>query len=575
MLRGLIFVLSGLLCATVARGDAVIQTRAMQASTIVEYFIDEDGVRVELEIGLQDLAAFRNLLPDAVYERLGNEPRPFAERLVDFFGRDFIVATDDGDPKLGRILAMEPRDRILRDEISGEPLPLAEGEEPETVIFAELFYPFQSKPKTMTLGGPQVARAAQVGFVAYHANLPVNDFRYLSAAYVLDLDWEDPWYSSFRMRPLRRTYFAAMNGFLYVEPYEVRKEIIARPLDLQQWIDLGLEGKSTLPVGMQAELMRQVADFLRQHHTVVIDGEEVPPELARINFLRRTLRNSTVIDPPEELDLISATLGVIFVYPTDGLPENVTMEWDLFNERIERVPVASVDQAGPLPSVVTPDYPLLEWQNFLQNPILPTLIVTEPPPGALARSMLWIRWVLVVVSALALVLLGRGLRQRTPGTSNRAAGALALLILTAGAFWLARDARLTDDRAGELVAGLLHNVYRAFDFRDEEKIYDVLEKSVQGDLLTTIYLETQRGLELRNQGGARAKVKEIDLIELATSPGANGGFVASVTWNVAGSVGHWGHVHSRTNQYRANLDIEPVAGVWKLVNLDLIEESRL
>jgi hypothetical protein len=377
------------------------------------------------------------------------------------------------------------------------------------------------------------------------------------------------------MRPLRRTYFAAMNGFLYVEPYEVRKEIIARPLDLQQWIDLGLEGKSTLPVGMQAELMRQVADFLRQHHTVVIDGEEVPPELARINFLRRTLRNSTVIDPPEELDLISATLGVIFVYPTDGLPENVTMEWDLFNERIERVPVASVDQAGPLPSVVTPDYPLLEWQNFLQNPILPTLIVTEPPPGALARSMLWIRWVLVVVSALTLVLLGRGLRQRTPGTSNRAAGALALLILTAGAFWLARDARLTDDRAGELVAGLLHNVYRAFDFRDEEKIYDVLEKSVQGDLLTTIYLETQRGLELRNQGGARAKVKEIDLIELATSPGANGGFVASVTWNVAGSVGHWGHVHSRTNQYRANLDIEPVAGVWKLVNLDLIEESRL
>jgi hypothetical protein len=355
----------------------------------------------------------------------------------------------------------------------------------------------------------------------------------------------------------------------------VRKEIIARPLDLQQWIDLGLEGKSTLPVGMQAELMRQVADFLRQHHTVVIDGEEVPPELARINFLRRTLRNSTVIDPPEELDLISATLGVIFVYPTDGLPENVTMEWDLFNERIERVPVASVDQAGPLPSVVTPDYPLLEWQNFLQNPILPTLIVTEPPPGALARSMLWIRWVLVVVSALTLVLLGRGLRQRTPGTSNRAAVALALLILTAGAFWLARDARLTDDRAGELVAGLLHNVYRAFDFRDEEKIYDVLEKSVQGDLLTTIYLATQRGLELRNQGGARAKVKEIDLIELATSPGANGGFVASVTWNVAGSVGHWGHVHSRTNQYRANLDIEPVAGVWKLVNLDLIEESRL
>jgi len=574
-LRRLLLIFSGLLCATVAQGDAVIQTRAMRASTIAEYFIEENGVRVELEIGLPDLPAFRNLLPDAIYEKMGNEPRPLAERFSEFFTRDFIVAADDGDPIRGRVVAMEPRNRIRRDEISGEPLPLAEGEEPETVIVAELFFPFESRPKALTIGGPQVARSAQIGFVAYHKSLPVNDFRYLSEAYVLDLDWDDPWYSSFRMRPLRRSYFAAMNGFLYVEPYEVRKEIIARPVDLQQWVDLGLEGKSTIPVDMQPELVRQVADFLRQHHKVVIDGEEVPPELARINFLRRTLRNSTVIDPPEELDLISATLGVIFVYPTDGLPENVTMEWDLFNERIERVPVASVDQAGPLPSMVTPEYPVLEWQNFLQNPILPTLIVTEPPPGALARAMLWARWVLVVVLALTFVLLVRGMRQRVPGTATRVAVTCGALILTAGAFWLAHDARLTDDRADELVAGLLHNIYRAFDFRDEEKIYDVLEKSVEGDLLTRIYLETRRGLELRNQGGARAKVKQVDLVELATSPGANGGFVASVTWNVAGSVGHWGHVHSRANQYRANLDIEPVAGVWKLVNLELIEETRL
>ncbi len=48
-----------------------------------------------------------------------------------------------------------------------------------------------------------------------------------------------------------------------------------------------------------------------------------------------------------------------------------------------------------------------------------------------------------------------------------------------------------------------------------------------------------------------------------------------MTWNVAGSVGHWGHVHGRTNQYRADLSIEPVSGAWKLVALDLIEELRL
>jgi hypothetical protein len=36
---------------------------------------------------------------------------------------------------------------------------------------------------------------------------------------------------------------------------------------------------------------------------------------------------------------------------------------------------------------------------------------------------------------------------------------------------------------GEVVAGLLYNIYRAFDFRDEEQIYDVPEQSVEGRLL--------------------------------------------------------------------------------------------
>ena len=60
-----------------------------------------------------------------------------------------------------------------------------------------------------------------------------------------------------------------------------------------------------------------------------IDGIAIPPELARVNFLERTLRTSRVIDPPVELDAHAAVLGVIFVYPTDGLPERVTLRWDV------------------------------------------------------------------------------------------------------------------------------------------------------------------------------------------------------------------------------------------------------
>jgi hypothetical protein len=368
---------------------------------------------------------------------------------------------------------------------------------------------------------------------------------------------------------MRRTYFAPMSGFLYVEPYEVRKEIIARPRTLQQWVDLGLEGRRTIPVAEQPEIKRRVGEFLRAHHPVEIDGEAVEPELARINFLERTLRTSRVIDPPEELDLDSAILGVIFVYPVDGLPERVRMDWDLWTDRVPRIPAASVDQAGPLPTMLEPDFRVLEWQNFLTNPELPTLTVLAAPPGALQRAALWLRWLAVAGLVLSLAL---WTRRRGPALGGACA---VLACASGGVFWLAHDAALSDARAREVVGGLLHNVYRAFDFRDDERIYDVLSTSVEGDLLEQIYLETRRGLELANQGGARARVKEVDLVELEASPSAGGGFRARAAWNVAGSVGHWGHMHQRRNRYRAEIDVASVDGRWKLVGLEILEEERL
>ena len=58
------------------RADAIVQSNAMFSTTIAEIFIDEQTIIVDLEVGLNDLPAFTNLLPDELYERLGNEPLP-------------------------------------------------------------------------------------------------------------------------------------------------------------------------------------------------------------------------------------------------------------------------------------------------------------------------------------------------------------------------------------------------------------------------------------------------------------------------------------------------------------------
>ncbi len=49
--------------------DALVVTRAMTASTIAEIFVDEDQIRVEIEVGSADIEAFRNILPDGSFEK--------------------------------------------------------------------------------------------------------------------------------------------------------------------------------------------------------------------------------------------------------------------------------------------------------------------------------------------------------------------------------------------------------------------------------------------------------------------------------------------------------------------------
>ena len=109
----------GLLLPALACADAIVRSQAMFADTIAEFFVEGDGVRVELEIGMNDIGNFRNLLPDPIYEGLEFGQRPLAERLVEFFASDLVIA--DGEQVLaGELRSIGPRNRIVRDEITGE-----------------------------------------------------------------------------------------------------------------------------------------------------------------------------------------------------------------------------------------------------------------------------------------------------------------------------------------------------------------------------------------------------------------------------------------------------------------------
>jgi hypothetical protein len=253
------------------------------------------------------------------------------------------------------------------------------------------------------------------------------------------------------------------------------------------------------------------------------------------------------------------------------------MKWELFGPRIQRVPTSATDEAGPLPFFVTPDDPVVRWQNFLKNPTLPGLVEVQTPPRG--SGILFTLSALIAGAGLLWLALRHGkaaIRGELPSRKvTLVASALAVVLAVAVPAGV-KSSRVSDRDAEAIVAALLKNTYRAFDYRDENRIYDALEKSAAGELLTDIYLETRRSLEIENQGGARAKVKEVEVLSAVHSPlDGELGFVTLATWNVSGSVGHWGHIHQRTNQYEARFTVQAIDGVWKITGLELLQEQRL
>jgi hypothetical protein len=136
---------------------------------------------------------------------------------------------------------------------------------------------------------------------------------------------------------------------------------------------------------------------------------------------------------------------------------------------------------------------------------------------------------------------------------------------------------LSAEQASDLLQALLKNVYRAFDFRAEAVVYDKLALSVDGDLLADIYLQNRKSFAVQKAGGAQAKIKAVDILAAVPARREDRPLAYDIrgNWKAMGTVGHWGHVHMRTNLYDAIVTVEAVNDSWKITGLELLEETRI
>ena len=577
-----------------ANADWINLTGAETSPNIAEIYVLDDQVKLVLEVYIGDLDKFQELVPDEWLKDVAAE-RPGAEaRIKQFAETSFQFVTESGEKLPAQLQLVEPRERKDRQSpFAGMINPMTRQRVPEApqdkrVLYAEIIYPYASKPKELTIIPPldEDGRAqVSIGFIAYHKAVPVIDFRYLGAAAHLQLDWEDPWYSKFDNPNLKRHHKSALMSFLYVEPFEVRHEILTRVKDLETWMDLGLRGGEYIEVDELEPLKQRIGDFLLTQNPVLVDGQALKPILDRTNYVKVSITGIQLVEKPQRLEISTAIVGVIIAYITEGLPQQVTVDWQLFTDQVQQVPATATDPAGPLPSFVTPDDNVLTWKNFLKNYQIPTvhqvavadtLGDVKIPLGSIlfAAAILPVGWRLrtarragkpfVLPSVVILVLLG-GAVVLYPYTQV----SVAKPVLMAG--------DLNDEQAQQLLQALLKNVYRAFDFRDESDVYDKLALSVEGDLLTDIYLQNRKSFAVQRAGGAQAKVQDVDIqhAQAERREGETPTYAIRGLWTATGTVGHWGHVHTRSNRYDAIVTVKADHGDWKISGLDLLEEQRI
>ena len=577
-----------------ASADWINLSGAETSQNIAEIYVLDDHVKLVLEVYVGDLETFEELVPDDWLKESGADRPSLEQRMQTFASERFQFVTETGRQLPAHLQLVEPRMRIDRKSpFAGMINPLTRQRVPEApadkrVLYAEIHYPFEQKPQQLKIVPPLDENGiAQVtiGFITYHKSVPVIDFRYLGQPAILHLDWDDPWYTRFENRNLKRHHKSALMSFLYVEPFEVRHEILTRVRDLEQWMDLGLRGDTYIELDELEPLKQRIGEFLLTKNPVRIDGESLEPILDRTNYVKVALTGIQLVEKPERLEQATAIVGVILTYLTEQIPQQVTVDWELFNDQIARVPATAIDPAGPFVSYVTTEDNVHTWTNFLKNYRMPTVEEVDVS-GSLGELQIPPMSLAGIVIGVVLVWQLRRRRRAQQPVRAVVIGLLAIIAVSVGAWpylnvTIKRPAAiagsLDDEQAQVLLQALLKNVYRAFDFREEQDVYDKLALSVSGDLLADIYLQNRKSFAVQKAGGAQAKVKDVSILRASAERLDEDGLAYRIrgNWTANGTVGHWGHVHVRENLYDAELKVQAVDGKWKITALELLEEKRV
>ncbi len=550
-----------------------------------------DHLQVELRILVEDLVLYHQLKADGEQTVSREDLMTASELHRSFLKQYFRVFLKDGEPLPGEITEVDlseiPETGVRLDQVM------------EVGVYYYFHLPMEQQPDYLTFtqqfGGSDAPVPSVMDLILLQKGARLDFPVQIGprSPHSIALDWENPprndrtywkerreWMKQRREALLGVTSYSATYAYLYLEPREIRFEILVPLLTLETWLPLQREEADYLSVAEQDAMEKALPGFLQEVCHTHIDGMEITAQLDRLDFFTLDIRDFAKKQERKKVGVANARVGMILSFPTKGNFQSASLEWSFFNEVTPLLNTMTYvfDQPGER-FFFTDNERTWQWQSpkHVSGPQVSSWL-SLPPVPSIPTMPLSLLFLLAAFSGGAFAL-KRNWKIAVP-----------LLVLGGWFGWWnpvwqqmviphpTKEAPLpTPPEQNKIAEVLLRNIYRSFDYLQDADVYSALSRSADGDYLEKLYLQIKKGLILTEQGGAHSRVRNVQWLESepTSHPMRAQSFSLSVKWEITGTVEHWGHIHTRRNAYRAELEVKAVDDEWKLVDLEVLDEDQV
>ncbi len=566
--------------------------------TRASVYLTPESADVRIEVFLEDLYLFHQLQPNREDFLDLSVIRQGIQLHEQFLAQRFEITDVEGNRFMAQGVG------VAAYELPAEGVPLSDLMGHQLVF--ELQYVFNQPPEFLTFtqmftdeeavlpSETQLEIKQQGGGAALeHTLLP-------HVPYSMRVNWDSPplspeasdeerrqWEQREKQSLLGITNYSRVYSFLYIDDFEVRHEILAPYLSLDEDLLLTRDDDPLLDLTEQDLARQQIEGYFASGNPLKIDGMLRKPIVQRCDFYGLDMTDFAIPSKRRVVPVANARVALILSYRSDEAPQSMELTWNRFNNAVWSVSAAIMGQGKPVRENLSRlgQRNVLKWTRPKEwrspAPIAPVVATRQKSDSK------WLSVAVVIVGGLcAIAALASAAMRRV-----RLAVAAGLCTIVAGVVWgqvgdrLAMPSHLpvTDKVAEDVFEQLHDNVYAAFRRRTEESIYDGLATSVEGDLLRRIYLEIRQGLATEDDGGATARIDLVQRLDVSrTTPASKNlqrqdpdGFGVNCSWKVLGRVEHWGHVHERDVVYRARFDVRDTGEHWKLVEMEAFTQKSV